>query len=444
MLFFCMAIAYVIRTSISVTVIAMVDTTNTSSSVQIFDWNKKIQNYVLGSFYWGYVFMQIPAGQLSYRYGGKWFVGLALIINGFISFVIPFAAGKGGWKAVCVCRSLQGFSQGFVIPSFHTLLGRWAPFAERNRMGNFIYTGSTLGTILAMPFSGYLSSTKYGWPSIFYLIGCLSTIIGSLWLIFGADSPAKHKNIPFGERNYIEMSLGQVGNEKMHKAPWKKILLSKPFLATAVAHLGAVWGFFTVLNEMPTFLKTALGVNVSQSGFLSAIPYLVSWITLLIYSTVADYLINNKIMEVTTMRKMNNTIGTWGPATAMVLLTFVPERHFYLTMAIVVLMVSLDAINSLGFFMNYIDLSPKFAGMLVSVGNCLATTVSNLGPIITGLILKDPTSMQQWRLVFLVPAGIYFCSNLIFLIFGKGDRQTWDIVKGETAKDVDEELIEKN
>lgn len=110
-----MAVAYSIRTAISVAVIAMVDTTNNSTSIQvgliilntcitnigkayvhfqIFDWDKQVQNYIFGSFYWGYVFMQIPAGQLSYKYGGKWFIGLALVINGIISFMIPLAAEK--------------------------------------------------------------------------------------------------------------------------------------------------------------------------------------------------------------------------------------------------------------------------------------------------------------------------------------------------------------
>lgn len=75
--------------------------------------------------------------------------------------------------------------------------------------------GATLGTVLTMPASGYLSSTQYGWPSVFYAIGLLSIGFGTLWLIFGADSPSSHKSIPFNERNLIETSLGQVGEIKV-------------------------------------------------------------------------------------------------------------------------------------------------------------------------------------------------------------------------------------
>lgn len=82
-------------------------------------------------------------------------------------------------------------------------------------MNVLINKGATLGTVLTMPASGYLSSTQYGWPSVFYAIGLISTGFGTLWLIFGADSPSSHKSISYSERNFIETSLGQVGEIKV-------------------------------------------------------------------------------------------------------------------------------------------------------------------------------------------------------------------------------------
>lgn len=54
---------------------------------------------------------------------------------------------QGGWVALCILRSMQGFSQGFVIPSTHTLLGRWVPTNERNRLGNFVFSGNNISLI---------------------------------------------------------------------------------------------------------------------------------------------------------------------------------------------------------------------------------------------------------------------------------------------------------
>lgn len=40
-----------------------------------------------------------------------------------------------------LCRMIQGFAQGFIFPSTHAALSRWAPLPERSRIGSFVYTG---------------------------------------------------------------------------------------------------------------------------------------------------------------------------------------------------------------------------------------------------------------------------------------------------------------
>ena len=37
-----------------------------------FDWDAGWKGHLLGSYYWGYVFTQIPGGWLAYRLGFKW------------------------------------------------------------------------------------------------------------------------------------------------------------------------------------------------------------------------------------------------------------------------------------------------------------------------------------------------------------------------------------
>ena len=74
------------------------------------------------------------------------------------------------------------------------------------------YTGSTgapLGASIMLPLAGYLASTSYGWPSIFYFIGGIGFVWVFLWLYFGASTPSQHSFISDEEREYIQSSIIQ-------------------------------------------------------------------------------------------------------------------------------------------------------------------------------------------------------------------------------------------
>lgn len=57
--------------------------------MQIYEWDKKTQGLILSSFFWGYATMQIPAGLLSKRYGGKPIFLVSMLANGTICGLLP-------------------------------------------------------------------------------------------------------------------------------------------------------------------------------------------------------------------------------------------------------------------------------------------------------------------------------------------------------------------
>lgn len=61
-----------------------------------------------------------------------------------------------------------------------------------------------------MTMCGFLASSTYGWPAIFYSLGFVSVVFASILYLFVADSPAQHKSISIEEKLYIQSSLGQV------------------------------------------------------------------------------------------------------------------------------------------------------------------------------------------------------------------------------------------
>ena len=48
------------------------------------------------------------------------------------------------------------------------------------------------------------------------------------------------------------------------KVPWKAIFTSLPVWAIVVAHFSENWGFYTLLTELPSFLKHRLNFDLSK------------------------------------------------------------------------------------------------------------------------------------------------------------------------------------
>lgn len=125
-----------------------------------------------------------------------------------------------------------------------------------------------------------------------------------------------------------------------------------------------------------------------QNGFLSALPYLIMWILIIVFSWISDYINTHGLMSKTNQRKMWNSIAHWGGALALISLYLFDTS---VTGAIILLTTSLSLNSGVitGFLTNHMDLAPNFAGTLLGITNSLANITSILGPLLVGFIVRD-------------------------------------------------------
>ncbi|CAG4952643.1 unnamed protein product [Colias eurytheme] len=402
-----------------------------------FQWNKKIQDTVQSSFFWGYMLTQIPAGTLAHHFGAKYLLTAALLINGVISFCLPWAALYGGWVLTGIFRFVQGLSQACIIPGMHTMFGKWAPLEERGRMAAFAYGGQALGAVLGFPVTGFISSTFLGWPGIFRFYGMLVGFVGGLLWWLGADSPAKHKYISAAERHYIETSLGQVGDagKKKQAVPWSKILRCRGLYAIMLAHIGQTWCQLTLFTEVPAYMDKVMGVNIKANGLLSALPFLLMWFTNFFFSWLSDMLIVKKVFSVTVARKVANCTGAIPASICFVLLAH-SSKDIYAVEALLCIICSFKIACTVGFQVNHIDISPNFSGTMMGMTNFVANLFGSVAPLVAGFILTDVTDEYLWRKVFYLAAIIYFSTNAAYVIMGTGELADWN--EPEEEKDLPE------
>ncbi|XP_022105784.1 sialin-like [Acanthaster planci] len=442
---------YAMRVNLSVALVAMVNHTETNHSITAcpatnttavpkegeFNWDQYTQSEILASFFYGYIFTQLPGGWLADHYGAKKLFGLGILCTAVFTLVTPVAA-RAGFQWLIALRILEGLGEGVTFPAMHAMWGHWAPPLERSRLVTISYSGAYLGTVISLPISGVLCNSDIlgGWPSVFYLFGTAGVVWFVTWMLFVHDKPSMHPRISKTERDYITRSIGH--KQRSSVVPWFSILTSPCVWAVVIAHFCNNWGFYTLLTNLPTYLKVVLGFDISESGFLAAVPYLVFWCIVLGGGQIADFLRMRGILTTTTTRKLFNSTGFILPATFLVITGYVGCNH-YLAIVFLTLSVGCCGVAVSGFNVNHLDLAPDYAGLLMGITNMVATIPGFLGPLLVGVITENEETFERWCIIFWIAFGIYIFGTLTFITFGSGKKQAWAMDNNQKVEAGDKE-----
>ncbi|XP_047663697.1 sialin isoform X2 [Tachysurus fulvidraco] len=465
MMFLGFAVVYGLRVNLSVAMVAMVNTTGiqpvfndseskecpasstTSNSsnenldqpdgIPRYQWNPQTQGMLLGAFFFGYLFTQVPGGYLSGLCGGSKFLGGGVLGTAILTILTPLAAQLGvNW--LFALRALEGFGEGVTFPAMMAMWACWAPPLERARLMTISGAGGNFGAFVAFPLTGFICHSM-GWPAVFYCceitgmaIGLYSYILppggagclwAVLWFIMVSDEPRTHPRISDREKEYIINSIGSEGGSHGWSVPLLPLLRSGPLWAIIITQMCANWSYYTLLTSLPTYMDTILHFDLRQNSFLSALPYLGGWLFSLLSGVCADKLLEKEILSVTSVRKIFTFAGLLIPAVLLVAVGF-SGCSGVLAVTFLTLSSTFGGISSAGVFLNQIDIAPQYSGFLQGITNTFGTIPGILAPVITGQLTKDHTLMG-WRKVFYVSAGVNVFGALYYTLFGSGKIQTW-------------------
>ncbi|XP_055836974.1 putative inorganic phosphate cotransporter [Episyrphus balteatus] len=454
--FFGLGVAHALRVNMSLAIVAMTDK-SAASQYGVFLWDEKIKSMVLSSFFCGYVFTQVPSGQMAQKYGGHKILFWGIFICSILNILTPICAKLGGWHLVCALRLVQGLCQGCVLPTTHTLLSKWAPIKERGLLGTLCYSGSQFGTALMLCVSGEISASFMGWPGIFYTSGGVGCVWALLFYFFAASSPSESHLISEEERMYIEMLPVPSAESPKDPAedepkpklptPWSHILTSIPFYCIVVVHCANSWTYNILLTQIPTYFKSIMGMNIKKNALLSSLPFWVMVVTSYFFMFISEVLRKTDCMSLSVSRRFFNTIGNWIPMIGLIFMGYMSKENETLAIILLMVIMGMKAATCLGFILNHIDLSPNFAGTLMGMTNGVAHISSILAPLTVGFIVSDEKNPEQWRIIFFLTAGLLFIGNLLFITFGKFETQYWnelEPVEVKTSKNNSQQSVYKD
>lgn len=248
---------YMQRMNMSIAVVALTSVRNITNpetglieSKAEFAWTNKQKNFILSSFFIGYIISMLPTGILVKKISPTTVFGAGVLASSLITILTPMLAQS--YTILVISRIIAGIFQGVIFPCLLAFWKTWAPPFERARLHAFAINGVCFGIVITLPLSGELGE-KLGWRSIFYVTGTIGCLWYITWLAFVSRSPETDPFISERERTYIFATVGAETDSVSLPIPWRSILTSLPVWALIVAAYSWEWGFVTIATQLPSF-----------------------------------------------------------------------------------------------------------------------------------------------------------------------------------------------
>jgi ACS family sodium-dependent inorganic phosphate cotransporter len=398
------------------TVLCYIDRVNISIAIiplaHAKGYSEAERGLILSSFFWGYLWPQLPGGWFADRFGGKRVLGAGVALWSIATFLTPIATASFG--LLLFMRGALGAGEAVNFPAIHSIASRWTPASERARAISLHLSGTALGTIIALLASPPII-IAFGWEAVFYISGLVGLLWLAMWWWKAADWPENSRGVSAAEMATIRVGRPESG--AADAIPWAKIFREPAVWAIVMAHLCNNFGFYILLLWLPSYLDHTFHVPLKDLGVMAVAPYLAAFVVANFSGWLADRLQRHG-MRMTLVRKTLQTIGfSLGAITVCAM----PWAHTA-TQAVLLATVSLGstALGLGGWGVNHLDVAPRYAGILMGISNTFATLPGIVGVAATGFIVQATGSFSG---VFYLAAGVYLVGLVAFNIWGSGERK---------------------
>jgi MFS family permease len=241
-----------------------------------------------GIFFVGYMFLQIPGGQLAVKWSAKKFVFISLVVWGIFAILTGLVQNTA---ELLIVRFLLGVAEGGVWPATLILLAKWFPMDERARANSYWMFCLPVASIIMSPISGWIL-TWTDWRTLFILEGIPPLIWAAIWWFFIDETPDDAKWLSPEERAYIDNKFAQdraagiaANQEGEH---WYDGLKSGRVWYLVIIYFLVQVGFYGVSLWLPVIIKGLTKQGFGLVGLITALPYIAAVIGLYLNANHSD------------------------------------------------------------------------------------------------------------------------------------------------------------
>ena len=326
-----------------------------------------------GIFFLGYLTFQIPTALLLARLGARRVIFCVMLAWGLVSASNAFMRDANGFYAL---RFFLGVAEGGFTPSMIYYLTLWFPLSYRGRFTAIFCTAIPMAGIISGPLSGLLLGMEgigglHGWQWLFVIQGLPAVLLAFTVLAFLPDGPAQAKWLNAEERGTIAARL-----DAGAAPPERGLLraLSDPrLLLLGFSTLGSACALYGINLWLPQMIH-AMGYSTRATGFVAAIPYVVSMVAMVMWAKRSD----------ARGERIWHTALTMFLAAAALAVAAISSNHLVVLVALSLAMAGgLSGIGPFQSLLTSFSRGPATAGGLALV-NTIGTLGGFFGPVIVG------------------------------------------------------------
>jgi len=242
-----------------------------------------------GIFFVGYLLFQVPGNLLLERFGPRRWIAAIMVCWGLVSVAMGFIHDA---RQFLIARFLLGLAEAGFFPGVILYLTYWFPGSFRGRIVSGFMFGIPIATIVGAPLSGYILERLHGaaglagWRWLFIVEGA-PAMLGALAV--AAFLPERPQTVRWLDEPQRRALLDALASSQPAGAPRgvAAAMFNRHVLAYAVAYFGLALALYGVGLWLPQMLKSS-GVANTAAVLLSAIPYVVAAIGMLVWGRFAD------------------------------------------------------------------------------------------------------------------------------------------------------------
>lgn len=272
--------------------LAFLDRTNLSFVLPYMGADLHLTNEVKGLasgvFFIGYLILQVPAALLAERWSAKKTIFILMIFWGIAAVITGLIRTT---NELLVARFFLGFFEGGIQPATLVMLIKWFPQREKARANGFWLLCIPFSAVIAAPLTGFLLS-HFSWRTVLIIEGFPPIIWAIVWLFFIADTPEKAWWMKDAEKKHIKDQLNQDLQAKashvIEATSYKEVFSNHRVLLLIMAWFLYCAGFYGFTMWLPQVIVNISNASTTSVGFLTAIPYVIGLVFMIIISVRTD------------------------------------------------------------------------------------------------------------------------------------------------------------
>lgn len=399
----------VLAFSVAMAVILYLDRMAISVPVQAIAEDLQISVEQVGDsmavFFWVYALMQVPAGWLGDRWGGR----CALVL-----YMIAWSAAMVGLglatslASLLVMRGLLGVGQAGAYATTASLLRRWMPIARRGVANSAVSLGGRAGAVLAP----VLTPLLMGWAAVAFAgvdrwrpAFMFYAAVGIVWAIaywwWFRDTPREHAGC-----NAAEIALINSGEALTHDSelaggaiPVRAMLANRGLLLLAVICFFTNVGWIFLVTWLPTYLIEVHEMSEQVAGFYTGLTAAAGMGGCLTGGLATDLLIRR--VGLAWGRRLPGIVGHGGAAICLTACWVLDDPR-----AVVALLIAASFLCDLGLggvWASFQDIGGRYAGTVLGFANMCG----NIGAASAISLIGRLQAGYGWPAAFALGAGAF-------------------------------------